>query len=1133
MKNRIKAIINKSRPFLKDINSVTLYRTWVKRGLDIILKKFGMIIYHGRPVRVGFSLSDGTPFMTRAVEGQNPLNEKVCIKEGCFKYKEQNKNENSLIKRTGGTVMLSEIKSACGGFNKLFIKTTEIGGIIMLKKLLINHVLARLTSVGQGRLNRPTARRLYRGVLCLFSYGFLSIFLSSYLAICLYGAEDIKAKLNSNDGSSTFAIQDSDGATVGSVNSDGYMILESSITIKGDGIVLNYGTPYINRGQTGDQLRVAGGTSSEDGACIELYGEDNSSSGTAKIIYGGTNDTNNMGTFQCLYRDAGGWNTKLNLDYSGALRISSNVYVGDSSNEYLGLANEDLALVSMHSGWMRFIVDGGSFHWFVDGIANSSDEAMQLDVNKRLLMGNQDNRYMWDSNYATEFSSNVRVIGTIISSESVKYVPHTDAPAAEEGVLYYDSDDGHLKLYDVSDGWVQIGTGPVVAAAAGADDLGNHTATQDLNMAKFNIVNISSVTIGPASAEGMLHVVSDDTIPYTFSSSNTVAGYSMVISTSGRVGVGATNLNGLMHIRASNDQLILEDSAGSSNAKKWVVKANNDIFSIMTSDDEFGSWAEIMQVGRSGVNVSSITFPYGNVGIGTSEPATKFDVTGGSMCFGNAARAIEDDSANSAIKFSSHVIVMGNLSVNNQFLHDASVIDRTIDTSNLRLYGGSSNENGGGIELYGINEEGDEGRARILIPKGGVGFDIMHSLPWTSILTVDTTGNMVLLQGNMTSKGINTSTAVFTPASAPESAEGMVYYDSTDKQLKLYDDSGSWVQIGTGPVVAAAAGADDLGNHTATQNLDMDDNSIIKIGSATVTGEGGLEVTYGISGATASFTGDVKASSVTVKGGKVYFNDDTEQYIGLYYDAGGSDLAFVDTGSNYMRFTTDNSEFHWFADGETMNDSEMALSSDGNLYIDSSFHPGGQSVHFIGYDSANSAINVSTNILIPIDGDLRGLGDIRIRIDLDNASDEALKVLEGAGNEIFRVAETGKVYPGSDAGINTDRYLWDSSYATEFSSNVRVIGTIISSESVKYVPRTDAPAAEEGVLYYNSDDGQLKLYDVSDGWVQIGTGPVTTSGDNLGSHTATRDLDMNTFNIVNISSAVIQSSATVQGTGGL
>jgi hypothetical protein len=69
-------------------------------------------------------------------------------------------------------------------------------------------------------------------------------------------------------------------------------------------------------------------------------------------------------------------------------------------------------------------------------------------------------------------------------------------------------------------------------------------------------------------------------------------------------------------------------------------------------------------------------------------------------------------------------------------------IQRFQDNDVLFLYGGTNNTTGSGIEMYGINNSGNQGRFRIIIPSGenSKGFDVFRTGNNATLLSISTNG---------------------------------------------------------------------------------------------------------------------------------------------------------------------------------------------------------------------------------------------------------------------------------------------------------------------------------------------------------------------------------------------------------
>lgn len=82
--------------------------------------------------------------------------------------------------------------------------------------------------------------------------------------------------------------------------------------------------------------------------------------------------------------------------------------------------------------------------------------------------------------------------------------------------------------------------------------------------------------------------------------------------------------------RSLNPQIMFQESAGAVNEKFWTVLTSGGSFRVITVPDDYISSAPVdaIKINRSGMNITNVTFPNGNVGIGTSIPDQKLTVKG-------------------------------------------------------------------------------------------------------------------------------------------------------------------------------------------------------------------------------------------------------------------------------------------------------------------------------------------------------------------------------------------------------------------------------------------------------------------------------------------------------------------------
>ena len=90
---------------------------------------------------------------------------------------------------------------------------------------------------------------------------------------------------------------------------------------------------------------------------------------------------------------------------------------------------------------------------------------------------------------------------------------------------------------------------------------------------------------------------------------------------SGSVGIGTTTnplgFISLMISGLSDPDITLEERNATTNEKLWQILANGGRFRIITEADGYSAIQDAFIIDRDGVNVSTVSFPAGNVGIGT------------------------------------------------------------------------------------------------------------------------------------------------------------------------------------------------------------------------------------------------------------------------------------------------------------------------------------------------------------------------------------------------------------------------------------------------------------------------------------------------------------------------------------
>jgi hypothetical protein len=93
-------------------------------------------------------------------------------------------------------------------------------------------------------------------------------------------------------------------------------------------------------------------------------------------------------------------------------------------------------------------------------------------------------------------------------------------------------------------------------------------------------------------------------------------------------------------VQNADPYLIWNETDQAANGKIWDAFASSGTFYMRLVNDAYSAATNWLQVTRSGTTVSSVSFPNGNVGIGTASPGYKLDVVSagtGTARFGTAS----------------------------------------------------------------------------------------------------------------------------------------------------------------------------------------------------------------------------------------------------------------------------------------------------------------------------------------------------------------------------------------------------------------------------------------------------------------------------------------------------------------
>jgi trimeric autotransporter adhesin len=303
------------------------------------------------------------------------------------------------------------------------------------------------------------------------------------------------------------------------------------------------------------------------------------------------------------------------------------------------------------------------------------------------------------------------------------------APAlsiAGQGRIYFDSTANKFKVSENNGAYTDL------VGSGSADNLGNHTATQNINLSTFKLV-------GNGGSTGI------------------------VINSSGNVGIGTTAPASALHI-AKNDDMILEYSTATGTSMPGYIARK--------SRGTSGSPTAVL----SGDALGAVVF--------SGHDGTNFNLSGNSMIWGEATQNFNPTTQGSNLVFAT-----------------------TTNGTTLRLVRGLIG-NDGSIALGGsINKTTFAGASMVISAAGNVG--IGTTSPNTQL---DITG--AFSQRGMAAPAVSVA------------GQGRIYFDSTANKFKVSENNGAYADL------VGSGSADNLGNHNATQNLNLSTYKLVGNGGS-------------------------------------------------------------------------------------------------------------------------------------------------------------------------------------------------------------------------------------------------------------------------------------------------------------
>lgn len=111
----------------------------------------------------------------------------------------------------------------------------------------------------------------------------------------------------------------------------------------------------------------------------------------------------------------------------------------------------------------------------------------------------------------------------------------------------------------------------------------------------------------------------------------------MTIGDAGNVGIGIANPDNNLHLKDTNPRLVFEEEGVTAENTKWDFGPNGEAMLFRISNDAYSGFINWLLVQRTANTIDTISFPNGNVGIGTLDPTSILQVVGLPIYANNAA----------------------------------------------------------------------------------------------------------------------------------------------------------------------------------------------------------------------------------------------------------------------------------------------------------------------------------------------------------------------------------------------------------------------------------------------------------------------------------------------------------------
>ncbi|HPN32665.1 MAG TPA: hypothetical protein PKY81_17060, partial [bacterium] len=307
---------------------------------------------------------------------------------------------------------------------------------------------------------------------------------------------------------------------------------------------------------------------------------------------------------------------------------SATLFLGDN-NSYISNENgSSLNIGAFHGITINASTSNGSTDAHIFKVLKYGVEKFRIDNNGNVGIGNATPAYKLDVAGDINITGDFRVNGTTLAagiggSGTTNYIPKFSS-----GTTLTNS------VLNESAGNIGIGLTPqygkleISAAAAAADIAGlylrNGAADQSGNAISLTFATCLASSIGQAKISAIRAGVTGegDLGFYTY---NGAMNERLRITNTGNIGIGTANPAGTLDVRAANPEISINRSAATGyNHLKWGT-AGTAFWSLQTQANQ--NDLQLYNYGTSSFILTMLA-SNGNVGVGTTNPASKLDVQG-------------------------------------------------------------------------------------------------------------------------------------------------------------------------------------------------------------------------------------------------------------------------------------------------------------------------------------------------------------------------------------------------------------------------------------------------------------------------------------------------------------------------